>query len=336
MTSKELAKLIGVSQSTVSRALNGSTRISEARRKEILALAEKYNFEFNLNAKNLRSQSSSFIGIVMPTYFHNLIDDNFRTLQFSYLYEGLTKYDYDPVLLSTEEIMDNVSTLERAIKKRQLCGMILSRRFENDCVIDYLKSLSIPLSAMTRCNEKMQFIPSVSSDSYGIGWLIGEHFARRNYQRVAFARIKSHQSGNLTAQGFKDALEQGGIQFSEKDTYFTGFDFHSGYQTVVDNLEQMKKYDAIFAQNDDIALGVLSALHDRGISVPDDIAIAGSNDIPAAQWFSPRLTTVRTFVETQSQMTCERIVSLIRNGKDPFPEKHFVVKPELVVRESCP
>ncbi len=336
MTSKELAKLIGVSQSTVSRALNGSTRISEKRRQEILAMAEKYSFELNLNAKNLRSQSSSFIGIVMPTYFRSLIADDFRALQFNFLYAGLSKYDFDPVLLNNDEISDDTSTLDRAIRKRQFSGLILSRRIEKDSVIEYLKQLPIPLFSMTRCNEKMQFIPSVSSDSYEMGRLIGEHFAKGKHKHVAFIRIKNHQSGNLTAQGFKDALEQGGIAFSEDDTFYTSFDFQSGYSTVVENLEQIKKYDAIFAQNDTMALGVVSALHDNGISVPNDIAVAGNNDIPTAQWFSPRLTTVRTFVETQSQMACDRIVSLIRTGTDPCEEKHFVVKPELIVRESCP
>lgn len=336
MTSKELAKMIGVSQSTVSRALNGSTRISEKRRNEILALAERYSFELNLNAKNLRAQSSTFIGIVMPTYFRSLIDDDFRALQFNYLYSGLARYDYDAVLLNNDEILADTSALERAVRKRRFSGLILSRRIEKDSVIDYLKSLSIPVFSMTRCNEKMQFIPSVTSDSYAMGYLIGEHFARGNHQHVAFIRIKNHQSGNLTQQGYKDALEQGGVSFSEEDTYYTSFDFQSGYDTVVNNLEQMKKYDAIFAQNDTMALGVISALHDHGISVPGNIAVAGNDDIPTAQWFSPRLTTVRTFIETQSQMACDRIVSLIRSGKDPCPEKHFVVKPELVVRESCP
>lgn len=299
-------------------------------------MAEKYSFELNINAKNLRTQSSNFIGIVMPTYFRSLIADDFRALQFNFLYAGLSKYDFDPVLLSNDEISDDTSALERAVKKRQLSGLILSRRIEKDSVIEYLKSLSIPLFSMTRCNEKMQFIPSVSSDSYEMGRLIGEHFAKGNHKHVAFIRIQNHQSGRLTAQGFKDALEQYGVSFSEQDTFYTSFDFQSGYSAVTNNLERIKKYDAIFAQNDTMALGVLSALRDQGISVPDDISVAGNNDIPTAQWFSPRLTTVRTFVEIQSQMACDRIVSLIRSGEDPCPEVHYVVKPELVIRESCP
>lgn len=337
MTSKELAKIIGVSQSTISRAMNGSPLISEARRTQILDMAEKYGFELNMNAKNLRTQSSSFIGIVMPTYFRDLISDDFRMLQFNYLYENLSRHDLDPVLLNNDEISSDASFLSRAVKKRQLSGLILSRRIEDDNVIKYLKSLSIPIISMTRCNEKMQFIPSVSSDSYEMGRLIGEHFVKGGHKNVALVRIQNHQSGKLTAKGFQEALMKGNIYYSEKeDVFYTGFDFQSGYETVINNLERIRKYDAVFAQTDTIALGVLSALQDSGISIPDDIAVAGNNDIPTARWFSPRLTTVRTFIDKQSQITCERIVSLIKSGIDPYKESHFVVKPELVVRESCP
>jgi len=182
----------------------------------------------------------------------------------------------------------------------------------------------------------MQFIPSVTSDNYEMGWLIGDHFGKRNHKHVAFIRIQGHQSGELTAQGYKDALEQYGVAFSDKDTFYSSVEFQTTYDVVKSNLDQLRKYDAIFAQNDTMALGVISALHDQGISVPADIAVAGNNDYPSAQWFSPRLTTVRTFVDKQSQIACDRMVAFIRKGVDPCPEMHYVVRPQLVIRESCP
>lgn len=336
MTSKELAKLIGVSQSTISRALNGSKQISEQRRQEIIELAKKYNFEFNVHARNLRTQTSSYVGILMPVYFRSLIEDDFRALQFNYLYEGLSKLGFDPILLKDEALSSDIAALDTAIRKRQLAGLILSRRIEDDDVIAYLKGLSIPLFSMTRCNEKMQFIPSVSSNSYRMGYLIGEHFTNRGYKKIALIRIRYHQSGELTTQGFKDALSLKNVGFSDEDIFFSSFDFQSAYQTVEENLERIKEYDAIFAQNDTMALGVISALRDHHISVPNGIAVAGNNDIPLAQWFSPRLTTVHTSVDVQSQMACERIVSMIKEGVDPIEEKHFVVEPKLIIRESCP
>lgn len=335
ITSKELAKLIGVSQSTISRALNGSDQISERRKKEIIELAQKHNFEFNMTARSLRTQTSNSIGILMPTYFRSFMEDDFRALQFSYLQSELSKHDFDPIFLSDVALSDDVTALDRVIKKRQLAGLVLSRRIENDEVIEYLKSLPILLFSMTRCNEKMQFIPSVSFDSYKMGVLVGELFAKRRFKRIGYIRIRDHQSGELTTKGFIDALAEQGMGVLKEDIYFTSFDFQSGYDTVINNLDRMRQYDAIFAQNDSMALGVISALQDNGISIPDQISVVGNNDIPMAHWFSPRLTTVQNFVDKHARVASERIISMIKDGIDPSPEKHYIIKPELIIRESC-
>ena len=336
MNSKELAKLMGVSQSTISRALNGSKQISEQRRQEIVEMARKLNFEFNLNARNLRSQTSNFVGIMLPPRFSSFIADDFRSSQFNYLYAGLSKQDLDPILLSSEELSTDVAALERAIKKRQLAGLILWRRIENDDVIEYLKSLRIPLFAMTRCNEKMQFIPSVSVDSYRMGYLIGEHFASRGHHRVALVRLADHDSSDLTTQGFRDGLATAKAFLHDEDIYYTGVDFNSGYNITMVNMDRMRGYDAVFSPNDITALGIIAALQDNGLSVPGDVAVAGNNDAPTGRWFSPKLTTVHTSLDLQATMTCERMVSLLKDGVDPGEEKHYVITPRLVIRESCP
>ncbi|MHA6482803.1 LacI family DNA-binding transcriptional regulator [Paenibacillus sp. strain BS8-2] len=335
MTSKELAKLIGVSQSTISRALNGSDQISERRKQEIMELAQKHNFEFNVNARNLRTQTSNSIGVLMYTYFRSFMEDDFRTYQFSCIQETLSQHDFDPILLNDVTLTDDVAALDRVIKKRQLAGLVLFRRIENDEVIEYLRGLSIPLFSMTRCNEKMQFIPSLSLDNYTMGYLVGEHFAKRKFKRIAFIRILNHQSGDLTTQGLLDALAEKGMGIAEEDIYYTNFDFKSGYDTVADNLDRMRQYDAIFAYNDTMALGVISALQDNGISVPNQISVMGSNDIPMGRWFTPHLTTVRTFVDKHARVAGERIISIVKDGFDPSAEKHDIIKPELVIRESC-
>lgn len=338
MNSKDLAKLIGVSQSTVSRALNGSPQISEKRRKEIIQFAKDNHFEFNVHAKNLRSQTSNFIGILMPVYFRSFIEDDFRTAQFNYMYQTLSRLGYDPVLLSEESLSDDADALDRLVRKRQLAGLILGRRIENDDVIAYLKGLSIPLVSMTRCNEKMQFIPSVCCDSYEMGRLVGEHFANRGFRNVACIRVKKHDSGDITKKGFQDALAAHGVSFSEDNIiYAANFGFRACYDAICENLQKIRTFEALYMQNNDtMALGAISALQDHCICVPGQIAVVGNNDIPVAQWFAPHLTTVRTFVEVHSRLTCERIVSMIRSGKDSIEQLHYVLKPELVIRESSP
>ena len=335
MNSKELAKLIGVSQSTISRALNGSPQISEQRRQEIVELAKKHNFEFNLNARNLRNQTSSFVGILLPDYFSSFIKDVYRSTQFNYLYEELSKRDLDLVLLSGDELFNDASALERAIKKRQLAGLILWGRIKKEAVIKYLKTLRIPVLAMTRCNEMMKFLPSVSVNSYQQGYLMGEHFASRGYRRIGTIR-HSFGSVSMITEGFRDALKDHGIILDDSDILVGGIDYHEAYDTVMRSIDRIRTYDAIFTQSDTMAIGTMTALKESGLSIPDDIALAGNDNTPMAKWSSPSLTSIEPFVQHQAQVTSRRISSMIHDGVDPVEEKHYVITPKLVIRESCP
>lgn len=335
MNSKELAKLIGVSQSTVSRALNGLPQISEQRRQEILELAKKHNFEFNLNARNLRNQTSSFVGILLPDYFSNFVQDVYRSTQFNYLYEELAKRDMDPVLLGGDELFNDSSALERAIKKRQLAGLILWGRIENEEVITYLKTLRIPVLAMTRCNEKMEFLPSVSVNSYQQGYIMGEHFASRGYRRIGTIR-QDLEPYNPIFEGFRDALGDHELVLDDADVFISGNDCQEAYDTVMNNIDRIRTYDALFPQNDAMAVGAMMALKDSGLSIPGDIALAGNDNTTMAKWSSPRMTSIEPFVQQQAEVTVQRIASMIRDGIDPVEEKHYVIMPKLVIRESCP
>lgn len=331
MNSKELARLIGVSQSTISRALNGSPQISEKRRQEIMELAKKHNFEFNLNARNLRNQTSNLVGILMPGHFSDYIHNDYRSRLFNYLVVELSKHEISPILLNDTELFHDVSALKRAVNRLQFAGLILWGRTEDEDVLSYLKGLKMPVFAMTRCNEKMQFLPSVSINNYRQGYLMGEHFASRGYRRVAI----SH-GGDQMAQGFCDALEAHGIHLREEDIFRGSVAYQDTYDMVMSRMNQLRSYEALFFQTDDMALGALNAFRDSGLSIPEDIAVAGNNDMPFSQWCSPKLTTVDPRLQQQAEVTCQRLVSMIKDGVDPVEEKHFVVQPRLIIRESCP
>lgn len=332
MNSKELARLIGVSQSTISRALNGSPQISEKRRQEIMELAKKHNFEFNLNARNLRNQTSNLVGILMPGHFSNYIHNDYRSRLFNYLFVELSKHEFSPILLNDTELFNDVSALKRAVNRLQFAGLILWGRTEADDVLSYFKTLRIPVFAMTRCNEKMQFLPSVSINNYRQGYLMGEHFASRGYRRVATVTPSHDQM----TYGFRDALENHGIHLGEEDVFREDGNYQATYDLVRNRMNQLRSYEALFFQTDDMALGALNAFKDSGLSIPEDIAVAGNNDMPFSQWCSPKLTTVDPRLQQQAEVTCRRLVSMIKDGVDPVEEKHFVVQPRLIIRESCP
>lgn len=333
MNSKELARLIGVSQSTISRALNGSPQISEQRRNEIMELAKKHNFEFNLNARNLRNQTSNLVGILPSAdfSFFDMAQNDYRSRQFSYMCAELANQDLTLVFLNGSELMNDACALARAVSKHQLAGLILWGRTETDEVLNYLKTLKIPVFAMTRCNEKMQFLPSVSINSYQQGWLVGEHLVSRGYRRIATIR-----STEMITTGFMEALNSHGISLTDDDVFTSRADYQDAYDMVIRNIARIRTYEVLFTQHDISAAGAVNALRDCGLSIPNDIAVVGNNNLPVSQWSSPKLTTIEPFLQQQAEVTCRRIVSMIRDGVDPVEEKHHVIQPRLIIRESCP
>ena len=272
---------------------------------------------------------------MLPDYFSSFVKDVYRSTQFNYLYEELSRRDLDLVLLSGDELFNDASVLERAIKKRQLAGLILWGRIKKPEVIEYLKTLRIPVLAMTRCNDLMKFLPSVSVNSYRQGYLMGEHFASCGYRRIATIR---HGFGSYSpiTEGFCDALKEHGIILTDSDIFVSGIDYTEAYETVIRNIDRIRTYEALFPQSDTMAIGVMKALQESGLSIPKDIALAGNDNTPMGQWSSPSLTSIEPFIQRQAEVTSQRIASMIWDGIDPVEEKHYVIMPEIVIRESCP
>ena len=331
MTSNDFAKLIGVSQSTVSRALNEKDNISQATKEYVLAKAKEYGFILNSQASSLKTQRSNSIGILFPSYFQALSSN----LMFTYLYDTLQaeliKSNYDVLVISELESREKSSALERIVKSHKIDGLINFKPDLSDKEISLIKSSGIPYislhSGLQNSNEFHQLI----LDDYYAGEQVGNYFANFDSLPVYIGPLGRSGDKEKRLSGFVDAL-------AKKSTApyclpLRDVTMKEAYNLVLNNRNLFSDHKtSIFAYNDVIARGIIAALNAIGVCVPDQTQIIGMDDIPIATWLPPALSTMACPVRQMTGDACQLMIRLI-NGEDLTPATVFY-KSSLIIRDT--
>lgn len=341
ITIKDIAKIAGVSHSTVSRSLNDSPLVSETTKEKIKEIASNTGFEFNASARSLSTNKSGTIGVIYPEKFGEYGISMYYNSLLTQLRDSLEKMQMDEIVAFPKNRITNESNIRRLITSRKIDGLIIIHPNINDVdekIIHFINMSKIPcvfIHHFPKLHEvgKMDVI---YTDHFNGGYNATEHLIKLGHKRILC--ITSHGESieflERTA-GYKESLEDNGIEINN-DFIFMGFrDIDSGYKIVKSNLELIKRNQitAIFAQTDLMAIGAIQALKDEGINVPDDISVIGYDDIELATSFRPTLTTIHQPREEMALLGCERLVELI-NGKKVKRKINIVLQTRLIERES--
>lgn len=332
VTSKEFAEIIGVSQSTISRALNNSNQISAERREFIKKKAEEYSFVLNSQARSLKTNRTGTVGILFPKHFVGMS----ANLGLAYLYDlvqkELSKYDYDVMVVYEGEKKNGLSTFERMIKIGKVDGFIIFRMESSKKDMDLIKKYNVPCVYLLHA-EKGGSYGSCLSDCEYSGYLVGKHYGKYKDYKSKYLNVKTSGESKTRLAGFKRGLKECGIDLDNESILQSELSVESAYECIITNQEMIKSSKcAIFAFNDIVAIGVLKACRDLGLKVPEDVQIAGVGGIPICLEIVPELTTVDVFHEKIASMGCEMLRSVINNGtQEPI---HTVIRPELVLRRT--
>lgn len=338
MTSRELAVLAGVSQATVSRVLNNSSNVSEKKRQKVLELAKSYDFELDGNAKSLRTHKINRVGILLSPNFigfdENLFWASIYTKLHSQLHEmGYTAFPIYDYKCSTKEILNKV------IAQKQADHMILISTNDNykeeDLTILFNKKIDFVClydKADNGCYYANHKVNVIEVDFREAGRLAGEFLYERGHRRIALQISRSDHSSNSRGQGFYQGLKRLGSDY--KITEIGEVDganpitFQGGYKTAKENIDTLKECTAILATNDASAMGMIIALQEHRINVPDDISIIGINNIPMCTWWRPHLTTVAF----NSSEIAENACKMLCKTKE-MPTK-MTISPKLLIRDT--
>ena len=331
ITSKELAKLAGVSQSTVSRALNDSPLISDDVKTRIKKLAQHHRFEMNSQAKSLRTRKTDTIGILFPRFFMNLSTNLYFTHLYDSLQAELSKYDYDLLIIYDAKKENHLSPLEKMIRRRKVDGIILVKSDLNDEEMSVLERSGLPFVSIF-CDD---FNESTNSQyaikTYDGGVLAGKYFgAFEKYEPLYFGSQMDSSDSINRLNGFRSGLKEAGRAITDIEMVVSEMSVAGAYQSVLHHRECFNHKRAIYIYNDMIASGMLMAFKDLHIAVPEHIQMISNDDIPLASWMYPRLSTLRFPTKNLIGIACQRLVREIVSGN--IEMENMQLSPELILR----
>lgn len=332
-TSLDIAHLAGVSQPTVSRALRGSPMVSEETRKRIQAIAEQLNYKVDKNASNLRTQHSGTIALLFfedPTPDDSQINPFFLSMLGS-ITRACALQSYD-LLISFQQLSTNWQADYEDSNKAD--GLILLGYG------DYLESQSRLERLVEQGTHFVRWgavLPgqpgvSIGCDNFQGGHDITAHLLGQGRRNIAFLGHASNHYPEFFERyrGYAHALlseDQRVLPALQVDAVTAE---QSGYEAAQELLARGQPFDAIFAASDLIAIGAMKALHERGLRVPDDVAVAGFDDIPLAAFVNPSLSTVQQDTKLAGRILVETLLALINN--EPAESRTIPVK--LALRRS--
>ena len=330
LTMSDIAKLAQVSESTVSRALRDNPLINEKTRRRVQQIARDHNYQVNESARNLRLKKTHTIAVVMlldPEYGQT-ISDPFLLDLLGNVADELAQYGYDLLLSSSQTLGDELNP--NYLDSKRADGMIIIGQGEHGHKIDALVGSRKPFVVWGAYRPGQSYC-TVGSDNKKGAYLSVKHLIDTGHQRIAFLGDSSHPEIEQRLEGYRQALVEANLPLDEDLVVTTAFSSQEGFEKTRDVLlGQKRSFDAIFTVSDAIAMGVIKQLGERGIRVPEDVAVSGYDDIPTSAFCTPALTTVR-------QNTAEgghHLVKCLMDQMAGKKAKSVILDAELIIRQS--
>ncbi|WP_137936595.1 LacI family DNA-binding transcriptional regulator [Chitinivorax sp. B] len=286
-TLEDVAKLAGVSTSTVSRFLNGAVPVSEKRRKRIQSAVEALQFTPNLLPKSLKKGRAMTVGVIA----HNMVSQYFAEI-LTNIEHALAEAGYVPLIVTGHWSEAVEAQRIELLTARRVDGIILlAGKLPDERVLYYARKTPIVVTGRHLNGEG---VFGFTLDNQDGALLAVEHLLKQGHRRIAYIDGRlGHEDAAARLRGYHDALARYDIPFDPDLVACGNFVQTDGYAAAEALLARNKPFTALFAANDESAFGARLALFEHGLRVPEDISIVGFDDIPGAAYATPPLTTVR-------------------------------------------
>lgn len=336
ITSKQVAERAGVSQTTVSFVLNRvvGQSISEETIERVERAARELGYVPDRAAQTLARGFSNNIGLVLTQPHEQVFVDEYLPNVLTGIRKVLRHTDFR-ILVEIVDSNDSADTFVNLAQGREVAGLIINTYVATLTGIKAIKKFAktgFPIVTLGRLDDD---IPSVSiKDSNGTKRAV-EHLIRLGHRRIGVIPFAGYTSGTVQRRlkAYRETLEVFNIPYDESLIRCGAYDPDTGYNAALQLLQCNPRPTAIFGMNDVMAFGAMTAIQERGLRIPDDVAVVGYDDIRLARYTTPALTTVTAPDMERGRAAAQMLMNLINNV--PLEQKHIELETELTIRESC-
>lgn len=331
----EIAKMCGVSISTVSRAMNNHQDINQETKERVMRIIKEYNYVPNNSARNLKRSDARSIAVLVKG-----ISNPFFSKMIKVFEQEIQKHKYSLILQHIEERRDEVEVAVQLQKEKRLNGIVFlggsfehSRKKLKQVTVPFVLSTSgVPGGAGYSSNSL------VSVDDFKESYRMTEYLIEQGHNRIAIicADEKDRSIGKLRLEGYCAALKSHGIAVDESlfcrmKPNLDYYSMENGYAVTKELLELGKEFTALYAISDSVAIGACRAFWDGQRRIPQDYSVAGFDGLDIASYYQPSITTIRQPVAEMAEATINILFKMIEKE---IPHEKRIFKGELVVGES--
>lgn len=311
VTSRDVAKLAGVSQPTVSRALRDDPRLSDATKQAVREAAAALGYSPNAIGRALSVGRSTRVGLVLTD-----LQNQFYPHVIAPMHEELSRMGYELVLIT--ESSESSPVVEH-VTANGLCGVVLATTTIDSLLPVRLRDRGIPFVYFNRTAHAVKADAATVDPRAGVHDLV-EEIVRLGHRRIgAIFGPRNTSTGEEREAAVRELLEEHDIALLSRNVRHGPFDFETGRTGTLELLQQQKPPSILICSNDVVALGALNAAAELGIAVPDDVSVVGFDDLPSSRWALIQLTTVAYDLAEMSREAVRLLVARVEGKLDGEP-----------------
>jgi len=331
VTIKDIAKAAGVSITTVSRALNGYSDVSEETRRKIFRIAETMGYTPNMAARSLIVKRTKTLGLLISGITRTSVKDSIAFEILCGMNDRAGELNYDLVLFNTDTQKQKMKSYKSLCLERGVDGVIIMGIRMDDPYLGEVVHSDIPC-VLIDIPLTGRDVSSVNSDSVNGAWMAVDHLIKNGHRHIGM--INGHAQAFVSQkrlEGYRRALADHGLPFREEYVEDGGFTESGGAEAAVRLLSRHPGMTALFCASDLMAIGAIQAIRNMGKAVPEDVSVVGYDNISMSEYLSPPLTTVKQDRYRMGYQAAQMLIDMLE-GRKVHPQ--VTMPAELIVRGS--
>ncbi|MFS0562977.1 LacI family DNA-binding transcriptional regulator [Terribacillus sp. 179-K 1B1 HS] len=325
VTIYDVADKAGVSIATVSKVINNTGKIRDSTRQKVWNVMKELNYQPSVMASALTGKSTETLGLLVPDISNPFFSELARTIEDRSHEQGLSV-----IMCSTDDNEEKEKKYLELLQRKQVDGLIIASSFNDRNLLKQLVKQNIPLVMLTQDDPSLG-VTCISVDDFSGGFEATSHLLSLGHENIAIL-AENTSSSKMRIFGSRDAYETFGLTFNDSRIIRTTASVANGKNCLDHILEYNPATTAIFACNDQLAIGVLQRAKERGIVVPDKLSIVGFDNTILAETTVPSLTTVAQPIKEMGSKVVDLILETIK--KQVQPKERILYNPELIIRET--